>query len=89
MPYLGIQALAVRLARTPFLRLTKAGVLRAVRKNHWPNDGLNQKVRVQSVYDLARQIMRLRARRFVTVHSAASSEGAGRPLRCATSASYK
>ena len=25
----------------------------------------------------------------VTVHSAASSEGAGRPLRCATSASYK
>jgi hypothetical protein len=64
MPDLGIQTLAVRLARTPFLRLTKAGVLRAVRKHHWPKDGLNQKARVQVVYDLARQIMRVRARRF-------------------------
>jgi hypothetical protein len=61
-----IREVAVRLARTPFLRLTKAGILRVVRRKQWPKDGLNQKGRVQAVYDLAREIMRQRSRRFFT-----------------------
>jgi hypothetical protein len=59
-----MQGLAVQLARTPFVRLTKAAVLRAVRKHPFRDDGLNQKGRVRAVYDLAWQIRRKRARRF-------------------------
>jgi hypothetical protein len=59
-----IREVALKLADTPFLRLTKVGVLRAVRRRRLRGDGMNQKTRVRAVHDLARQIMRTRARRF-------------------------
>ncbi len=59
-----LNKLAVEIARTPFVRPTKAGVRRAVRRLRLRGGGMNQKARVRRVYDLACQIRRKRTRRF-------------------------
>ena len=59
-----LRRLAVDLAQTPFHLLTKAGVRRAVWRRRLLGGGVNRKARIQAAFDLARQIIRLRANRF-------------------------